>query len=165
MPHPDQSIGVASRRAFLRGLLGVVGAGTAATLTGCDMFGSEPATEQEPTPPALQGFLAATLALGDRYDATLAAVNSLPATVGQIRDAHRAHARSLAEAIGAPAPSPGAPASDAPTDPAQALSALLVAERAAHEDAVKACLESSSRYAPLLASIAAARATHIVGLS
>jgi hypothetical protein len=164
VPHPDQSIGLASRRVFLRGLIGAAGAGSLATLTGCDIFGSKPPAA-EPVPPVLQGFLAATNALGDRYDATLAAVDSLPATVGQIRDAHRAHAKALAQAIGAQTPSPGQSASAAPTDKTQAISALLAAERAAHDQAVKECLDSPARFAPLLASIAAARATHVVGLS
>jgi hypothetical protein len=180
VPHPDQPIPSAvrtpirgaaatSRRAFLGGLLGVAGAGalgvgSLATLTGCDIFGpSNPPTD--PVPPALQGFLAATSALGDRYDATLAAVSSLPAKVGQIRDAHRAHARALAQAIGAPTPAPSGSPGGVPTDQDQALAALVAAEKAAQQEAVTECLASTPRFAALLGSIAAARATHLVALA
>jgi hypothetical protein len=182
VPHPDQPIPSAvrtpvggdsasptSRRAFLRGLLGVagagaLGAGSLATLTGCDIFGpSDPPAD--PVPPALQGFLAATSALGDLYDATLAAVTSLPARVGQIRDVHRAHARALAQAIGAPTPAPSGSPGRAPIDHDQALAALGAAEKAAHEAAVAECLASTPRFAALLGSIAAARATHLVALA
>lgn len=158
-----------SRRAFLRGVLGVAGAGalgvgSLATVTGCDVFGSAAAPADQ-VPPALKGFLESTSALGDRYDATLAAVDSLPATVGQIRDAHRAHARALAQAIGAPTPAPSASPGRIPIDRDQALAALVTAEKAAHDEAVAECLATSPRFAALLGSIAAARATHQVGLS
>jgi hypothetical protein len=183
VPHPDQPIPSAvrmpvhgdsaaptSRRAFLGGLLGVagagaLGAGSLATLTGCDILrpSNPPA---DPVPPALQGFLAATSALGDRYDATLTAVSSLPPRVGQIRDAHRAHARALAQAIGALTPAPsGSSSGGAPTDHDQALAALVAAEKAAHQEAVAECMASTPRFAALLGSIAAARATHLVALA
>jgi hypothetical protein len=171
VPHPGQPIAT-TRRTFLRGLLGATSAGTVAALSGCDIFAATNSPPPaEPVPPELAGFLAATTALGDRYDATLAAVNALPATVGQIRDAHRAHAVALAKAIGAPTPtaSPGGAgpsgAPSAPTDRDQALAALVTAEKAAHDAAVTECLASSPRYAALLGSIAAARQTHLVGLA
>jgi hypothetical protein len=179
--HPDQPLPSAmhapggnraastGRRAFLRGLVGVAGTGALgvgplASLAGCDIFGSDrPPVDQ--VPPELASFLTATVALGDRYDAALAAVDSLPATIGQIRDAHWAHARAIAQAIGAPTPSPSTSRGDAPTDRDQALAALVTAEKAAHEEAIAECLASSARFAALLGSIAAARATHLVGLA
>jgi hypothetical protein len=170
VPHPGQPIAT-TRRTFLRGLLGVSSAGAAAALSGCDIFASNSPPPAEAVPPELAGFLAATTALGDRYDATLAAVDALPATVGRIRDAHRAHAVALAKAIGAPTPtaSPGGAgpsgAASAPTDRDQALAALVTAEKAAHDAAVTECLASSPRYAALLGSIAAARQTHLMALA
>ena len=163
MPPPGQPIAT-TRRTFLRGLLGVTSAGTVAALTGCDIFATDSPPAAEPVPPKLAGFLAATNALGDRYDATLAAVDSLPATVGQIRDTHRAHVGALAQALGQPTPSPSSSTQAVPTDRDRALSSLISAEKAAREEAVKQCLASPPRFAALLASIAAARATHQVAL-
>jgi hypothetical protein len=173
VPRPDQPVhsaartDLASRRAFLRGLLGVTGVGVlgAGSLAGCDIFGGDSTPPSDPAPPALAGFLGATVALGDRYDATLAAVDSLPATVGQIRDAHRAHAKALAQAIGVPTPGAKASPTGVPTSRDAALAALVAAEKTGHEQAVTECLGSTPRFAALLGSIAAARATNLVGLA
>jgi hypothetical protein len=179
VPHPDQPVqpgrglpaartDLASRRVFLRGLLGVTGVGVlgAGSLAGCDIFGSDSAPPTEATPPALSGFLNATVALGDQYDAALATVDSLPATVGQIRDAHRAHAKALAKAIGVATPSAKAsPTGGAPATRDEALAALVAAEKTGHDQAETECLKSPPRFAALLGSIAAARATHLVGLA
>lgn len=149
---------VASRRAFLRGFAGFAGAGAVASLAGCDLFGGS--SPPDPEPHALAGFLAATVALGGLYDGTLKAVDALPATVGAIRDAHRAHAKAIAEAIGEPTP-PAAASASAPTDRTAAIAALIAAEKTASADAVTECLAASPRFAALLGSIAAARATHL----
>jgi hypothetical protein len=161
---------------FVRGLAGLagvgmlrtIGLGSLATLAGCDVFG---AGEQapDPEPATLQDLLSATATLGDRYSAALATTDSLPTTVGQIRDAHRAHARALAQAIGAPTPRPSTSVTNgsgkaAPASREATLAALVAAEKDAHADAVAECLASSSRFAGLLGSIAAARATHLVAL-
>lgn len=150
---------VASRRAFLRGFAGLAGAGAVTSLAGCDLFGG--GSPPDPEPHALAGFLAATVALGGLYDATLKAVDALPAAVGAIRDAHREHAKAIAEAIGEPTPQPAASASAAPTDRTAAIAALIAAEKTAGADAISECLAASPRFAALLGSIAAARATHL----
>lgn len=166
--HPDSpSVSphtpVRSRRDFLRGVLasaatGVFGVSAAAGLAGCNPF-AEP---QDEPPPAdeLAGFLGATVALGDRYDTTIAAVPALAEILTPMRDAHRAHADALASALGVPVPS-GGDADPAPSGRSAALAALAEAEKSARTEAVAACLAASVRLAPLLGSIAAARASHV----
>jgi hypothetical protein len=168
VPYPDpacaQAVGrrVTSRRAFLRRALGlagagVVGTGTLASLTGCD-FGGE--SDPDAPPAALTGLLSDTAALADRYDAAISSVATLATLLTPMRDAHRAHVKALAEAIGAPVPA-AAKASEAPVDRDRALGALLTAEKAARDDAVNECVASPPRFAALLGSIAAARASHM----
>jgi hypothetical protein len=148
-----------SRRAFLRGVAGLAVAGAA--LAGCDFFGGGGGTTETGQPQPLLDFLTATIALADRYDATITAVPALVATLTPIRDAHRAHVKALAAALGTNAPSAGPPATRPPADGPSAMAALVTAEKAGRDDAVAACLASVPRYAPLLGSIAAARATHL----
>jgi hypothetical protein len=150
----------ATRRAFLRGVAGLAVAGAA--VAGCDFFGGGGSGPQIEQPQPLLNFLTATIALADRYDATMTAVPALAATLTPIRDAHRAHVKALAAALGTTAPSsPGGPATRPPTDGPSAMAALVAAEKAGRDDAVATCLASVPRYAPLLGSIAAARATHL----
>jgi hypothetical protein len=149
-----------TRRAFLRGVAGLAVAG--ATLAGCDLFGGggdgTPDAEQ---PKQVLDFLTSTNGLADRYDATITAVPALATTLTPIRDAHRAHVKALATALGTTAPAAGAPATRPPTDGPSAMAALVAAEKAGRDDAVAVCLAAAPRYAPLLGSIAAARATHL----
>jgi hypothetical protein len=169
VPYPDppsaQAVGrqVTSRRAFLRCVLSlagasVVGTGALAGLAGCDIFGAEgnPAAP----PAALTGLLSDTATLADRYDVAIASVATLATLLTPMRDAHRAHVQALAEAIGAPVPA-ARKASSAPADREQALAALRTAEKAARDDAVNECVASPPQFAALLASIAAARASHM----
>ena len=148
-----------SRRAFLLGVAGLAVAGTA--LAGCDVFGGGGGGTETEQPQPLLDFLTATIGLADRYDATITAVPALVATLTPIRDAHRAHVKALAAALGTTTPSAGAPATRPPSDGPSAMAALVTAEKAGRDDAVAACLASVPRYAPLLGSIAAARATHL----
>jgi hypothetical protein len=152
-----------SRRGILRGLLAVagataVGAGSTTALAGCDVFtggdGGDEAHE-------LDAFLLGTVALGDLYDATLAAQPSAATTLTPLRETHRAHARALADALGKPVPSAPASVGPAPADRAQALAALATAEKTGRDAAVTACMAAAPRLAALLGSIAAARATHL----
>lgn len=148
-----------SRRALLRGAAGLAGAILAGgALAGCDAFDGD---GQPDGPSPLLGFLAATSQLADRYDAAITAVPALSATLTPIRDAHRAHTQTLAAALPAPVPAPATPAGAIPPDPAGAKAALVTAEKAGRDDAVAACLSAPGRLAPLLGSIAAARATHL----
>jgi sugar phosphate isomerase/epimerase len=155
--------GMTSRRAFLRGVAGLVGAAAAgAALTGCGIFdGGGGGPEQPDTPQSLLDFLAATSALADRYDATISEIPALTGALTPIRDAHRAHVRALADALGTTAPKSAPPATRPPSDGPSAMTALVAAEKAARDDAIAACLAAAPRYASLLGSIAAARATHL----
>ena len=154
----------ASRRGFLRGLLAVagattMGAGSAAALAGCDVLTGGENDEVEPH--ELDAFLLSTVALGDRYDATLAAQPAMASTLTAPRDAHRAHAQALADALGRPVPTAPASAGPVPTDRALALADLAGAEKAGRDAAVTACMAGAPRLAALLGSIAAARASHL----
>jgi len=154
--------GSTSRRTFLRGVAGIVGAAAAgAALTGCGIFGGGGGPDQPEQPQTLLDFLAATSALADRYDATISEIPALIGALTPIRDAHRAHVRALSDALGTTAPPSGPPATRPPSDGPAATAALASAEKSARDDAVSACLAAAPRYAPLLGSIAAARATHL----
>jgi hypothetical protein len=141
------------RRAVLRGAAGVLAIGM---LAGCDPFSAPPAPPQP-----LNGLLTSTVALGDRYDAAMAAVPTLAGILTQVRDAHRAHADALAHALGTTVPRSTAPPPPVPEDRARALATLASAEKAARDDAATACLSSEAGIAALIGSIAAARASHL----
>jgi hypothetical protein len=154
--------GSTSRRGFLRGVAGVLGTAAAgAVLAGCDIFGGSPSTADSDQPSPLLDFMGATSALADRYDATIDAVPTLAGTLGPVRDAHRAHVKALATALGTSAPQSAPPATRPPTDGPSAMAALASAEKSARDDAIAACLATTPRFAPLVGSIAAARATHL----
>jgi hypothetical protein len=149
------------RRTLLRGALAAgagVFAGTA--LAGCDLF-AKPSSETPEQTQQLDAFLAATVALGDRYDAAIAALPVLGPTLTPVRDAHRAHASALGSALGRKAPKATAEPPVLPLDRTAALGVLSGEEKTARDDAVSACLSASVRLTPLLASIAAARASHL----
>ena len=161
-PPPDRPL--TSRRTFLRGAaamagVSLAGAATASALTGCDVFskGTGAATE----PHGLEGLLGATVALGDQYDLTMSAVPALAPAITPVRDAHRAHAQALADAIGVPVPAASPPPGQVPADRPGALAQLTSAEKAGRDAAVAACVEATPRLAGLLGSIAAARASHL----
>lgn len=147
-----------SRRSLLRGVLGFAGlAGLGALgpygLSGCSRGSPEPLPDQ------LDDFIASTAALADRYEASIGgAPPELAATLTAIRDAHRQHVDALVAALAS------APVTPGPAQPSS-VAELLVAEDAARNEAVAACLSASGRLAPLLGAIAAARATHVEVLS
>ncbi|MEV4464611.1 hypothetical protein AB0J51_13380 [Micromonospora echinofusca] len=140
--------------------------GAAAPLTGCGLLdrGDEPAPEPDPLTPLLDESL--RLAAGHRDAA--AAHPALAAMLTPIAEAHRAHAAELARLVGVPLPSESAPATTAttatPGDPAAARAALRESERAGREAATRACAAAPAERAALLASIVAARATHVEAL-
>jgi hypothetical protein len=142
-------------------------AGTAgtATLAGCGLFGDAP----EPTPErdAAQPVLDEALALAAAYDRAVVAVPALAGRLTPLAEAHRAHAAELTRVIGAaalravvPAPSGSAPVGGANATTA----ALRTAEQKAQRTAVTVCRAAPRNRAALLASIAAARATHVEAL-
>ncbi|MDT0528669.1 hypothetical protein RM555_06655 [Micromonospora sp. DSM 115977] len=137
--------------------------GAAAPLTGCGLLNrdDDPAPGPDPLTPLLDESL--RLAAGHRDAA--AAHPALAGLLTPIAEAHRAHAAELARLIGVPLPSASATASPAaPGDPAAARAALREDERAAREAATRACAAAPAERAALLASIAAARATHVEAL-
>jgi hypothetical protein len=146
--------GGTSRRAFL----GALGAVAASTLAGCDLLGGG----SEPAPPhPLTGFVSSTIALAALYDVTVAAHPDLTAILTPVRAAHRQHIDALITAIGTTLTTPTPPAAKVPAPPQQAIATLAAAERKGRDDAVAACLANVARLAPLLGSIAAARASHL----
>jgi hypothetical protein len=150
-----------SRRSLLRGGLGLAGAAlVGGVLAGCDAFGGSTGPDNDGPSPLL-GFLTATSALADRYDAALAAVPALSGSLTPIRNAHRAHIKALAAALPAPTPGPSTPASRMPADGPGVTAALVAAEKVGKDDAMAACLTAIPRLAGLVGSIAAARATHL----
>ena len=144
----------AGRRAVLVGAAGLLGGTGLVGLAGCSVF----AGEDKQT--ALDGFLASTAALADRYDATVTANPDLAAALTPLRDAHRAHLAALAAAVGRPAPAVGS-GQAVSGGRAAVYAALAEAEAAARTEAEAECLKSTPRLAGLLGSIAAARATHV----
>jgi hypothetical protein len=155
----------ASRRAVLRG----AGAAVLATATGAlvapALAGCTPAdgTVDVPGAAALAEVITATADLADRYDAAILAYPDLADRLTPLRDAHRTHARDLAGMLGQ-AP-PAARTQQPPTGGQDgAVSALATAEKSGRAAAVAACLAAPARLAPLLGSIAAARAGHAEAL-
>lgn len=146
-----------TRRVFLRTALGLAGVGAFGALAGCEVLGGG---ELPPPPDELAGFITATVALGDRYDAVIKALPDLADRLEPIRDAHRAHVTALADAIGGPVRTPATGRQPAPGSSTDVLDALAEAERTARDEAIDACMAGSARLAPLLGVIAAARASH-----
>jgi hypothetical protein len=148
-----------TRRGLLSGLLGVTSVAGVSLAAGCDLFDSGSATPPPPDP--LESFLADTGAILARYNLALLQVPALAPVITTIRDTHLAHANALARALNAPSPAPSIGASGAPGDRAAVLAALVDAETKGRDAAVQACLATVARLAPLVGSIAAARATHL----
>ena len=166
MRNPDSAASrpVTSRRAVLRGVAGLAGIGLTgavgvSALAGCDAFAGSPEAASEPH--RLEAFLRSTVALGDQYDLAIGAVPALSRSLGPVRDAHRAHAKALADAIGVTVPAASPAPVAVPADRGRALALLTAAEKAGREAAVAACLEAAPRLAALLGSVAAARASHL----
>ncbi|MER7332434.1 MULTISPECIES: hypothetical protein [unclassified Micromonospora] len=137
--------------------------GAAAPLTACDLLdrGDDPGPGPDPLTPLLDETL--RLAAGHRDAA--AAHPTLAGLLTPIAEAHGAHAAELARVIGVPLPSAPAATTPAPAgDPAAARAALREAERAGQKTATSACAAAPAERAALLASIVAARATHVEAL-
>jgi hypothetical protein len=150
-----------SRRALLTGLAGLA---AGAALAGCWPLSKKP--DAHPSPHPLTPVVAGTVALVDRYQATIAAVPSLAGRLQPLVADHRAHLDALRSAMGLASPSPtpsgaASPSTSVAPDPAAALAALRTAEQAAQADAGRACLAAAAEHAALVGSIAACRATHV----
>jgi hypothetical protein len=160
-----------------RRLLLAAAAGTAATaatgaLAGCDIplpgRRNPPKTEAMTDAELMRDVAADSLDLAARYDATIARVPDLSARLTPIRDAHRDHATALARLIGSPAPGGGAASTGAAGSSAATtttLKALAEGERAAAGRAAIAAIQVATFHAPLVGTIAAARASHVEALA
>ena len=159
VPVRKRVAGPASRRAVLGGL---AGAAAAVALGGCWPARDKPAARATPHP--LAPVVAGTLAMIDRYQATMTAYPDLSTRLAPLL----ANLDALRKAMGTPSPSATASASASASvapDPAGAVAALHAAEQAGQAGAAAACLAAVADYAPLLGSIAACRATHVEVLS
>ncbi|MGC4787749.1 hypothetical protein ACLQ22_07875 [Micromonospora sp. DT178] len=137
--------------------------GAAAPLTGCGLLDRD--DEPTPGPDPLTPLLDESLRLAAGHRDAAVAHPALAGLLTPIAEAHRAHAAELARVIGVPLPSASVAATPAaPGDPAAARAALREDERAAREAATRACAAAPAERAALLASIAAARATHVEAL-
>lgn len=153
-----------SRRGLFRGVIAVTGLASVGSLAGCDLFGGS--SDEDQLSPELATLLTQTVALGDAYDAAIARVPSLADRLTPGRDAHRAHAQALAQALAQPVPTGVVAAVEPSADTEPAVIAQLVeAEARGLEEARAACLNAPNRLAPLIGSIAAARACHVEVLS
>jgi hypothetical protein len=137
-------------------------AAAAVALAGCSLIYDKP--NWQPGDEGLDSVYADALMLAARYTEAIDAMPTLAGRLHPILDSHRAHAEALADALGRSATSspPPAPKSSQPT---AVLSALAAAERAAADRAAKVCLAASLWRAPLLASIAACRASNVEALA
>ncbi|MEW2380778.1 hypothetical protein AB0873_01585 [Micromonospora sp. NPDC047707] len=132
-----------------------------APLTGCDPFDRD--AEPAPGPDPLAPLVNEALALAAAYREAAAAHPTLAGRLTPIAEAHAAHAAELARVARIALPSatatapPGAPAAD----PDTALAALRERETTARQTATRACAEAPAERAALLASVTAARATHL----
>jgi multidrug resistance efflux pump len=148
------------------------GVGAAAVLTGtpgCALFALKPAPPPAPDP--LLPLHQHALDLATAYQRTIAARPGLADRLAPLAQAHVTHAEELARVMNpAPAAAPSAGPSGAPGipvpagDDGTALAALREAELAAARDAASRCRQTEADRAPLLGSIAAARASHAEAL-
>lgn len=150
----------ATRRGVLRGAGALALAAIAGTAAVPALAGCTPAASTEiPGAAELTDVIKGTAALADTYDAAITAYPALATRLTPLRDAHRAHVAALASMLGQDPP-PAATQPAPGTSQGSALSALAAAEKAGRAAAVAACLAAPARLAPLLGSIAAARASH-----
>lgn len=128
------------------------------SLTGCDPFNREP-----PPPDPLAPMVNEALALSAAYRDAATTHPTLAGRLTPITDAHAAHAAELARITKVALPS-ATPTTSTPADSDATLTALREREQAAGESATRACLAAPAERAALLASIAAARASHLEAL-
>jgi hypothetical protein len=146
--------------------LSVVGAAAGGSLAGCDNDDG-PTAVPAADAAALRQVAGEALDLANRYDQAISQNADQSAKLTPIRDAHREHAAAIGRSLDATvAPSaPPNPSGSATSGSGGALKALAAAEKAAAERALTACVASASYYAPLLGTVAAARASHVEVLS
>ncbi|MFE7132897.1 hypothetical protein ACFVIM_18770 [Streptomyces sp. NPDC057638] len=151
-----------------RRVLAVTGALGAGALAGCsdgaDTRGRAPGAETTRETVLRKRLAAASGTIRDHYDATIRRHPQLTARLAPLRASAAAHMTALGGTTTAPATAPsGAPAAPpaVPADPAAALTALAGAERRAAAARTTALADAGPELARLLASLAAASATHV----
>ncbi|GIJ45867.1 hypothetical protein Val02_27530 [Virgisporangium aliadipatigenens] len=141
-------------------------AGASGLLSGCAMPGfprlAGPAVMADAD--LLRGVLAESARLAARYEAAIGALPAEAERLTVVRDAHRAHADALLRALDT-ATAPADPSASAAPGGTVTLKTLAEDERAASGRAATACLGVLSHHAPLVGTIAAARATHAESLA
>ncbi|GAA1898807.1 hypothetical protein GCM10009687_80400 [Asanoa iriomotensis] len=152
--------GVRRRAVLALGAVVLAGAGA----SGFGLLDHEPA--EPPPPDPLQPLADDAVRLAGLHRAAASDFPERAAVLTPIAEAHDAHAKELARVMATAAPSPAASASAsaAAGSVEDAVEALRVAEKAAYESAVQACLKAPNHRAALVGSIAAARATHLEAL-
>lgn len=155
-PLPDGTMRHSRRRVLRVGALLTLG-GAVPSLTGCDPF------NQEPPPDPLAPMVDEALVLAAAYRDAATAHPTLAGRLTPITEAHAAHAAELARITKVALPS-ATPTSSTPANSDATLTGLRERERAAGESATRACLAAPVERAALLASIAAARASHLEAL-
>ncbi len=154
-----------TRRAALTGGIAVT-----AALTGLSACRSDDSRGAAPNP--LLSVLSTTTALLADFDATLVSHPDLSGQLTPLREDHQRHVDRLMHELGSAAPSPsaGTPSGSSsgaqvPDDRDAAVQALVAAERHAQQSVARSCLHTPDRYAALLGSIAACRASHLAVLA
>jgi hypothetical protein len=150
-----------SRRGLLQGIVAAATLAGVGAAAGCDLFGQHGGTNTADVPPQISELLTGTVALGDAYDNAIAQAPSLSSLLSGPRDAHREHARALAAALGKPVPASSTEGPGRAGDPTTLRAGLVDAETKGKDTARTACLAAPGRLAPLIGSIAAARACHL----
>ena len=156
----------ASRRTFLL----AAAASCAMIVTACT---GQPAgkdtTKKKPDP--LEAVLTSHVALRDKYAAALAAAPTLSPALTPLHEESVEHVAALAAAMAQkpPAANPssgaqGSAGSTAPPDPASILVELRTLETAAQQETTALAISIAADRAPLLGSIAASHACHLVVL-
>jgi hypothetical protein len=140
-----------------RTVLTAAGSAGVVAVAGCDINADEPSAIPAASAEALRQVAAEALDLATRYDAAISQNPDQSARLTAIRDAHREHAAAIGRSLDTSV-APAAPAGSQP--PGSGLKALAAAEKAAAERAVVACVAAASYHAPLLGTVAAARASH-----
>jgi hypothetical protein len=152
----------------------LAGSATVVGLGGCslpDRFGSgEPDTRAVADGDALRAVAADARQLAARHDAAIRQFPDQAARLTPLRDAHREHAAAIGRSLdGSAQPSTAVATPSASGSPgsgaAATLKALAALEKTAAERAAVACVQVASYHAPLVGTIAAARASHAEALS
>lgn len=151
-----------SRRSVLRAGALVALVGGVASMTGCDIFDSEPAGN--PAAEQVAPLIDEARDLAHRYEAAISGFPELTDRLSPLAKAHRAHVEELIRATGSASAAPVASGTSVAPTPAGDANATLAELRAAEQKAVatavRICLAAPAERAALLGSIAAARATH-----